>query len=1183
MIGRGQDMTHDGRDLPSPGSAGDVAYGAVTLADKYDLARQRVYITGSQAVVRLLLMQKERDRRAGLNTAGFVSGYRGSPVGGLDQQFVQAAGELRAAEVVFQPGLNEDLAATAIWGAQQAEMRGEGKYDGVFAVWYGKGPGVDRSGDVFRHANLAGTSKHGGVLVLMGDDHAMESSTSGHQSEFQLFSLGMPILQPAGVQELMDYGLYGFALSRYAGVWVGVKCVKDNIESTAIVDSDLDRIATVIPSDHVLPAGGLNIRPRDPVLEQEARLLDHKREAILAFLRANEINRTIFGGGAEARVGIITTGKSYLDVRQALDALGIDEGRARALGLRLHKLGCAWPLEPQGLRAFADGLDLIIVVEEKRSIIEAQLREELYGAERQPLVIGKKDERGAALFPAKAALDTNDIAIAIGERLRARAPHDEELSRNLSRVRQGQAMLAQAREVAQRAPYFCSGCPHNTSTKVPEGMRAYAGIGCHYMVQWMDRATEGFTHMGGEGANWVGEAPFSTRGHVFQNLGDGTYNHSGVLAMRFAIGSGVNMTYKILYNDAVAMTGGQAHDGGLTVDRMARQVAAEGVRQLVLVTDDPFKYPADAQWPAGLTIRPREELDAVQRELAQIPGVTALIFDQTCAAEKRRRRKRGTYPDPDRRIIINERVCEGCGDCGVQSNCVSVQPIETEFGRKRRIDQGTCNKDFSCLNGFCPSFVTVHGARPRKAAPLASLTGGPGDDLPTPEPPVLTDKPFGILVAGVGGTGVVTIGAILGMAAHVEGKGAGAIDMTGIAQKGGAVFSHVKIGRSPEDIHAIRIAAGEADLLLGCDLIVAGARKSLAAVRHGHTGVIVNTAETYPGDFTANPDYTLPGARIRKAIVEAAGETAHFIDAGAMASALLGTPLAVNMFTLGFAFQKGFVPLSQAAIFRALELNGEAVEMNRQAFVWGRRAAVDRAGVEALLTRAQPPSAAQPPAQGFEEIVARRVAFLRDYQNEAYAARYRALVLRAREAERAKTPGHEAFALAVARNLFKLMAVKDEYEIARLYADGAFQEQLKAAFAGDLRLEFHLAPPLFARRDPQSGLPIKSTFGPRMMGLFRILAPLKALRGTPLDIFGYTQERREERRLLRDYKALLEELIAALDADTHAAIVALAEIPQMIRGFGHVKARHVTAARAQEAVLLAQLRAGPAAVKAAAE
>ena len=1171
-------MTHDGRDLPSP-----LPLAQVTLADKYDLAKTRVFISGSQAITRLLLMQKARDRKAGLNTAGFVSGYRGSPVGGLDQQFMHAAKELKAADVVFQPGLNEDLAATAIWGAQQAEMRGEGRYDGVFAVWYGKGPGVDRSGDVFRHANLAGTSKHGGVLVLMGDDHASESSTSGHQSEFHLFNIMIPILHPAGVQELIDYGLYGFALSRYAGVWVGVKCVKDNIESTAVVESDLDRIATVIPTDYAMPEGGLNIRPGDPVLTQEARLLDHKRDAIVAFLRANKINQMILSGGPNAKVGVITTGKSYLDARQALEDLGIDEVRANALGLRLYKLGCVWPIEPQGLREFADGLDLIIVIEEKRSLIEMQVREELYGAARQPLVIGKKDEMGASLFPAKYALDTNDIAIALGERLSARFPQDADLARNLSRVKQAQAMLDQAQEAAQRTPYFCSGCPHNSSTRVPEGMRAYAGIGCHYMVQWMDRATEGFTQMGGEGANWVGEAPFSTRGHVFQNIGDGTYNHSGVLAIRFAIGSGVNMTYKILYNDAVAMTGGQAHDGGLTVDRMARQVAAEGVRQLVLVTDDPTKYPTNIEWPAGLTIRPREELDAVQRELAAVPGVTALIFDQTCAAEKRRRRKRGSYPDPDKRVIINELVCEGCGDCGVQSNCVSVQPVETEFGRKRRIDQGSCNKDFSCVNGFCPSFVTVHGAKMKKAAPLAAANGDAGRDLPMPHLPDVTSHPFEILVTGVGGTGVVTIGAILGMAAHLEGKGAGIIDMTGIAQKGGAVFSHVKIGRRPEDIHAIRIAAGQADLVLGCDLVVSGMKKVLAAVRHGHTGVIVNMAETYPGDFTRNADFTLPTARIKKTIREAAGETAHFMDASRIAGELLGSPLATNMFTLGFAWQKGFVPLSQEAIFRALELNREAVEMNKQAFVWGRRMAVDGAGVEALLAAAKPEAAQHQLSQGFDEIVARRVAFLTAYQNAAYGERYRALALRARTAEQAKTPGREQFAEAVARNLFKLMAVKDEYEVARLYTDGAFLDQVKASFEGDLRFEFHLAPPLLGRRDPHTGLPVKSTFGPRMMVLFRGLAALKGLRGTLFDIFGYTQERREERKLIGDYEALLEELMRALSPGKHATAVALAAIPEKIRGFGHVKLRHLQAAKAEEAALLAQLRAPTPAVPIAAE
>ncbi|HMN74396.1 MAG TPA: indolepyruvate ferredoxin oxidoreductase family protein, partial [Rhodoblastus sp.] len=821
----------------------------VSLDDKFDLTKQRIFSTGTQAVVRLLLMQKERDRRAGLNTAGFITGYRGSPLGSVDMQMHSAKKLFDKNDILFQPGLNEDLAATAVWGAQQAEMRGEGKYDGVFCIWYGKGPGVDRSGDVFRHANLAGTSKNGGALVLMGDDHTAESSTTAHQSDFHLVDVMMPILAPAGVQEILDYGIYGFALSRYASVWVGVKCLKDTIESTSSVDGSLDRVEIVTPSDFKMPLGGLSIRPRDGILDQEARLQEYKRDAILAFLRANKVNRIVTSGGPAPKIGIITSGKSYLDVRQAFDDLGIDEVRANDLGVRLYKLGCVWPIEPQGLRDFAEGLDMIIVVEEKRSLIEVQVREELFGTPNQPIVVGKKDEKNNWLFPVKGALDTNEIAIAIAERI-LRFKSDPKVEQKLRSLQQAQAMLADTKDAAFRIPYFCSGCPHNTSTRVPEGMRAYAGIGCHFMAQWMDRSTEGFTHMGGEGANWIGEAPFSKRKHVFQNLGDGTYNHSGVLALRWAVDSKTNITYKILFNDAVAMTGGQRHEGGLTVDMIARQVAAEGVKKIALVTDEPYKYPAGSQWPANMTIHHREELDRVQRDLSEIDGVTVLLYDQTCAAEKRRRRKRGTFPDPDQRVIINELVCEGCGDCGVKSNCVSVQPLETEFGRKRKIDQSSCNKDFSCVNGFCPSFVTVHGATPRKAKPRDMQSSTALSTPAEPKLPTIGAQPYSILISGVGGTGVVTISAILGMAAHLEGKGVGVIDMAGLAQKGGAVYCHVKIANRPEDVHAIRVAAGEADLALGCDLVVAGTKKVLAAIEKGQTGVFVNSAEVYPGEIT---------------------------------------------------------------------------------------------------------------------------------------------------------------------------------------------------------------------------------------------------------------------------------------------------------------------------------------------
>ena len=1159
--------------------SGTGALRAVSLDDKYDLSKQQIFLTGSQAIARMLLVQRERDRRAGLSTAGFVSGYRGSPLGGLDQQLARAGKQLKAADIVFQPGLNEDLAATAIWGTQQAELSGEGKHDGVFALWYGKGPGVDRSGDVFRHANMAGTSRHGGVICLLGDDHTAESSTNAHQTEFVLVDRMMPILNPAGVQEIMDYALHGFALSRFASVWVGIKCVKDNIESTASVDGSVERVQIALPDDYVMPPGGLGIRRELDFLDQEKRLHVHKREAILAYLRANRLNQTILSGGQAPRIGIITVGKSYLDVRQALEELGLDEVRANDLGIRLFKVACPWPLDPAELKAFAAGLDLVMVVEEKRSLIEVQLREELYGSAHQPMVIGKKDEKGDWLFPVHGALDPNDVAIALGARL-LQYRDDPALRARLEVIATAQGRLAEAIELAKRTPYFCSGCPHNTSTVVPEGARASAGIGCHFMALWMDRDTAGFTQMGGEGASWVGEAPFSKRGHIFQNLGDGTYTHSGSLAIRWAVASGVNITYKLLYNDAVAMTGGQQAEGHLSPDQMARQVAAEGVARIAVVSDEPTKYPPGTLWPPGTTLHHREDLDAVQRELAATSGVTLLLYDQTCATEKRRRRKRGAYPDPDKRVIVNELVCEGCGDCGVQSNCVSVQPLETEFGRKRQIDQSNCNKDFSCVKGFCPSFVTVHGARPKKAEPRAVGASALGaGDLPEPKVPAL-DRNFAIVVTGVGGTGVVTIGAILGMAAHLEGKGCGMIDMAGLAQKGGAVFSHVRLAPTPDEIHAIRVAAGQADLVLGCDLTVTGSKKVLGAIRPGST-VVVNTAESLPGDFTRNADFSLPTERLKRAILSASGrEHTHLVDATAAAVAFLGNAIAANMFMLGYAWQHGGVPLSRASLLQAIALNGEAVAMNQQAFELGRRAAHEPAALLAALAEAKAPTQARQLSQTLDEVVARRVDFLTGYQDAAYAARYRDLVEKVRVREAGILPGQSALAESVARNLFKLMAYKDEYEVARLYSDGAFRRQLAATFEPDsasgekLRLEFHLAPPLLAKADPNTGLPRKLSFGPWMMGAFGLLSKLKGLRGTAFDVFGYTQERKTERKLVADYEALLSEILTKLAPENHALCVALAAIPEKIRGFGHVKERHLKQAKAEEAELLVRLRDG---------
>jgi indolepyruvate ferredoxin oxidoreductase len=1151
--------------------------GKVSLDDKYDLTKRRIFATGYQALVRLTLMQKELDRRAGLNTAGYVSGYRGSPLGGLDQQFMRAKRWLDRSDIVFQPGINEDLAATALWGTQQAELRGEGKFDGVFGMWYGKGPGVDRCGDVFRHANFAGSSKHGGVLALMGDDHTAESSTTAHQSEYHFVDVMIPILNPAGVQEFLDYGLIGWAMSRYCGTWVALKCMHETVESTAVVDGSLDRVKIITPDDFEMPPGGLNIRLNDSILGMEARLYDYKRDAMLAFVRANKLNRYITSGGRDPKIGIITVGKSYLDVRQALDELTIDEAMCNDLGIRLFKVACPWPLSQRELKEFAQGLELIIVVEEKRSLLEVQVREELYGTANQPICIGKKDEQGNWLFPVKGALDPNDIAICIGERILQRR-QSEPVAAELARLKKAQRALAEIQDVAQRIPYFCSGCPHNTSTVVPQGMRAYAGIGCHYMAQWMDRSTSGFTQMGAEGANWIGEAPFSKRGHVFQNLGDGTYNHSGYLAIRAAIASGVSITYKILFNDAVAMTGGQANDGGLTVPQVARQVAAEGAKRVVVVTDEPHKYASGEDWPKGLTVHHRDELNRLQVELAAIPGCTVLIYDQTCAAEKRRRRKRGTFPDPDKRVLINELVCEGCGDCGVVSNCVSVQPLETEFGRKRTIDQTSCNKDFSCVKGFCPSFVTVHGAKlPTRMAVQASLPA-----LPEPKLPVI-DHTYDIIITGIGGTGVVTIGGVLGMAAHLENKGVGVIDMAGLAQKGGAVYSHMRIANDPDDIHAIRVAAASAELIIGGDIVVAATKKVLAAAKPGQTDMVVNLAEFLPGDFTRNINFTLPTERLKRAITAAAGaEKCNFVDATRLANALLGNAISANIFLVGYAYQIGALPLSAEAIERAIELNGEAVEMNKAAFRYGRYAAADRAAIEKLAVPKELDEVRRL-SQSLDEIIARRVAFLTAYQNAAYAARYRALVEKVKAAEAARAPGKQGLAEAVARYLFKLMAYKDEYEVARLYAGEEFVRQVRTTFAGEnLRFEFHLAPPMIALQDGRTGAPQKMSFGPWMMHVFRLLAKLKGLRGTGFDPFGYTQERRTERALIADYEAMLAEILDRLTPENHHVAVALAAVPDKIRGFGHIKMRSLTAAKAEEAALLAQFRSGtPTLLKAA--
>ena len=1149
----------------------------VTLDDKYTAESGRVFATGIQALVRLPLDQGRRDAAAGLNTAGYVTGYRGSPLGGYDQQLERARALLTAHGIVHQPGVNEDLAATACQGTQQVTQAPGAKQDGVFAIWYGKGPGVDRSGDAIRHGNLFGTAAKGGVLLLLGDDHICESSTTAHQSEYAMVDAMVPVLNPSGVQEILDYGLLGIAMSRFSGAWVALKCMHDTVESTASIEVGPGRQAINVPDDRFGPRS-VHVPPETPwpavALELERRAHQPKIQAAQAFARANGIDRVVAGGGEADWLGIVTCGKSWQDVVAALDELGLGDDRLRALGVRVYKVGMTWPLEPEGLKEALAGLDLAVVVEEKRGLVETQIKEILFDAQHRPRVIGKTDEQGQTLFPSWGQLEPLMIATALAERIVARTD-DPDLSAMVRSLRERRARLPGEPGLA-RLPWYCPGCPHNTSTKVPEGSTAVAGIGCHFMVTWMGRSTTGFTQMGGEGASWLGTAPFTSREHVFQNIGDGTFYHSGSLAVRAAVAAKANITFKILYNDAVAMTGGQKMEtANLAVPQITRLLEAEGVGTTVVVTDEPGKYPTDAGFAPGIKVRHRDDLDAVQRELRDVPGVTALIYDQTCAAEKRRRRKRGTYPDPDERVIINELVCEGCGDCGVQSSCVAIQPVETEWGRKRRIDQSACNKDFSCLKGFCPSFVTVKGGK------LARQARGSGDVpfpvLPEPELPVLT-KPYGIVVTGVGGTGVVTIAALLGMAAHLEGKGCLALDMTGLAQKGGAVLSHLKLARNADEIGSPRITAGGASLLLGCDVLVAAGATALPTVRRGRTRVIANSEETMTGQFTRDADLVFPGDRLRQTLSDAAGADAvTMIDASRLARALLGDAIAANLLMVGFAWQKGLIPLSHEAIERAIAVNGVAVELNQRAFLWGRRTAHDQAAVEKIAGR----EVSTPPAAILDEIIERRVEFLTGYQDAAYAERYRARVEGMREIEARRVPGHQDLATAVARSLFKLMAYKDEYEVARLYTDGAFEAQLSREFASWERLEVHLAPPIMARRDPVSGHLKKRRFGPWMLKAFALLARFKRLRGTPLDPFGYTAERRMERRLISAYEALLDELATGLRSDNHGLAVELAGLPQRIRGFGHIKEANIRTIEPMRSELLMAFRSEPSKLAAA--
>jgi len=1134
----------------------------VSLNDRFDLTKSSVLLNGTQALVRLMMMQAARDRAAGLNTAGYVTGYRGSPLGAVDMQMMRAERPLKEAGILFQPGLNEDLAATALWGSQQAELRGEGKYDGVFGLWYGKGPGVDRSGDVMRHANMAGSSKHGGVLMAMGDDHTGESSTVCHQSDWAMVDAYMPVLSPAGVQEILDYGLYGFALSRFAGVWCGLKTMKDTVEVTSVVDGRPDRMQFVTP-EFDMPEGGLNIRLNDHWIPQEARVIDHKRFAAEAFANANKIDKRVWGKPG-AKIGFVAAGKNWLDLVHALDLLGIDETEAERLGLTTYKVGQTFPMDIKGFHDWAEGLELIVVVEEKRKLIEIQIKEAIFDDRRGRRVYGwYKGGAGSLhteeLFPTRMALDPVMIAEKIGGVL-------IEEGRGTDRIRAGLAEIAEARkadnaeDIAARLPYFCAGCPHNTSTKMPEGSRAYAGIGCHIMALWMDRETSGYTHMGGEGANWIGEAPFSERGHVFQNIGDGTYNHSGVLAIRAAVAAGVTMTYKILYNDAVAMTGGQGNEGGLTPDRIVRELQAMGVREIAVVFDAK-EEPERALFPKDIAWHERAELPEVQEKFREISGVSAIVYVQTCAAEKRRRRKRGSFPDPDKRVFINTDVCEGCGDCGVQSNCVAITPVDTALGRKRAIDQSACNKDFSCLKGFCPSFVTLEGAKIRKEA--TSDLDLP--DLPDPVLPVIGGT-HNVVMTGVGGTGVVTIGAVLAQAAHLDGKGASMMEMAGLAQKGGAVHIHCRIAEKPSDISAIRVATGEADAVIGGDLVVSAGAKTLGLMRQGRTGAVVNSHEVITGEFTRDTEFRIPSDRLKLALQARLRDDVHLFDAHELARVTMGDSIFSNMIVFGAAWQRGLIPVGQEAILEAIALNGAAVEQNQRAFQIGRWAVVhpDKAAQHVTPKVTRLPETPK-------DVIAYRADHLTAYQGKRLARRYLRLLDGIEDARLRE---------AVAKGYHKLLAYKDEYEVARLLLDT--RKKARAEFDGDFDMTFHLAPPLLARKGAD-GRPQKRAFGAWMERPMRVLAGLKWLRGTPADPFGYTAERKMERALIRQYERDIAEVLPKLTDETRDAIVALAELPLKIKGFGPVKQANEARAAKEREALLAVIRAGGAPVAQAAE
>jgi indolepyruvate ferredoxin oxidoreductase len=1138
-----------------------LARSEASLEDRWSAAEGWFYMTGMQALVRLPIQQRLRDEAAGLNTGGYISGYRGSPLGRYDIELWRAGAILKQHNIVFRPGLNEDLAATAIWGAQHLGSFPGAMVDGVFGVWYGKGPGVDRSGDALRHANFTGVSPKGGAIALAGDDHGARSSTAVNFSDTSFIAVGIPVLYPSNTQELIDFGLHGIAMSRFSGCWVGMKIVTDVAEGGGTVYVGPDSPSIVIPERPSNPPGGVGARAIDMPLMQEERLYNHKLPAALAYARANGLNH-ITSGGEDARIGVVAAGKAWQDLLQALGSLGMS-GNGALPGLRLLKVGMVWPLDPVAVRDFARGLDLIVVIEEKRPLLEDQIRSILYGGANAPSIVGKYFD-GATFDPGHGALaipnfgeTTPELVAAVLVKALRRHNPDCALS-----APETPTKALSNRPAPVRSPGFCAGCPHNRSTRVPEGSRALAGIGCHTMAMLLSpMQTTTVSHMGGEGAMWLGQQPFTRQQHVFANLGDGTYAHSGVLAVRQAVAADIPITYKILYNGFVSMTGGQPIEGGMTPVQILNELAAEGVKKLALVVDDPDRY-LGVQLPAGAHLRHRDTMDETQREFREFKGVSVILYDQPCATERRRLRKRGKWADPAIRTFIHPEVCEGCGDCGKVSNCMAIEPLETDFGRKRRINQSSCNKDYSCVDGFCPSFVTVHGGKLRKPAAAAPR------ELPAVPEPALPEigERYNVLVAGIGGAGVVTVSQTLAVAAYLDGLYSSNLDLTGLSQKYGAVTAHVRMARRPQDLHATRIAAGEADALIGCDLIVAAGDECLSKLNAGSRAVISSDL-TPTADFARNPNWSVDGQALIERLKSALGDKALVLDAQRLANDLLGDAIASNMFMLGAAWQKGLVPLRRVAIERAIELNGVAIEANKEAFDWGRRAAYDPANVERLAARSEPPLQ---PALTLDALIERRVIHLTESRGEADARRYRALVERVRLAERNAGLG-EALTTAVARSYHKLIAVKDEWEVARLFASPDFRRALSAEFEGPFKLHFHIGAWPFARPDPQTGVVGKGEVGPWAMRAFRVLARLRVLRGTWLDPFRHIDERKLERRLLADYETDIEELVRRLAPANHAIAVRIASLPETIRGYGRVKEANAAEAAKARASAFQQL------------